>query len=447
MDPNRHPGDTGAMRRQSDHPQSLYIYTAAIIIAGAVAFLWAAGAFPVSEVISLTSTGGSEGVLLGVVYWIGLGLLGGMRVERLHGHGVLTFHFPFIIAALALGGPTAGALVALISTIERRELRDAPWYGVLSNHASYTLAAIAGGVTMLGAREGLAAIGFTDPQAVELVAIVLGSLVLAVSATAMAAGTIVLRDELTVAESLRVFDTGYRTTAAAEVVLGWMLWLTYSEVGWWAAAIVAALVLVLWSGHDARERARFDHLSGCLSRTAFDTRLSEALGTIDRQRRTIALIAIDLDGFKAVNDLNGHAVGDEVIREVGARLRSSIRLTDAAVRRGGDEFGVLLADIDDDPTAIAAAERILDAIGRPIELDDRTVAVGASMGLHVVMPGDKVPTVTRLHDLTDKLMYDAKFRGGGLRVYERRRRSTDRESTDRLPTDLSSPLGVLAEDP
>lgn len=214
--------------------------------------------------------------------------------------------------------------------------------------------------------------------------------------------------------------------------------LTYSEVGWWAAAICAALVLVVWSGHDARERARFDSLSGCLSRTAFDARLTDALDGVERHARSVALIAIDLDGFKMINDTNGHAVGDEVIREVGARLRSSIRLTDAAVRRGGDEFGVLLADVEDEPTATQAAERILGAIRRQIELDDRVVSVGASMGLFIIEPGDRIPTVTRLHDLTDKLMYDAKFHGGGLRSNERRR-----STTYDPPFDVSSPPGAL----
>ena len=117
-----------------------------------------------------------------------IGLLGGTRVERLHGHGVLTFHFPFIIAALALGGPTAGALVALISTIERRELRDMPWYGLLSNHAALTMAAVAGGLTILGTRSLLASLAPQEVQAAELVAIVAGSVVLAMTATGLAAG-------------------------------------------------------------------------------------------------------------------------------------------------------------------------------------------------------------------------------------------------------------------
>ena len=88
MDQPRHLRDTGAMRRQTDHPLEVYVYTGAIIVAGIVAFLWTAQSFPIAETISLTATGGSEGVFLGLAFWTLLGLAGGMRVERLHGHGV-----------------------------------------------------------------------------------------------------------------------------------------------------------------------------------------------------------------------------------------------------------------------------------------------------------------------------------------------------------------------
>jgi diguanylate cyclase (GGDEF)-like protein len=401
-------------RRRFDHSPQLYGYTAATIIAGAAILAWSALTFPISEVISLTAGGGREGVLLGLVFWVGIGLLGGTKVERLQGHGVLTFHFPFIIAALALGGPTAGALVALISTIERRELRDVPWYGILANHASLTIAAVAGGVTILGTRVVLAPLVPQEAQAVELMAIVAGSLVLALTATALAAGTVVLRDRLTVSEAVRVYDGGFRTTAAAEVVLGWMLWLTFVMIGWWASLICATFVLVMWNAHDAREIARHDAMTGLLSRAGFDARLTDALDGVRRRGRVAALLAIDLDGFKGINDTYGHDTGDDVIRAVGARLRAAIRLTDAAVRRGGDEFGVLLMDVEDKPTAENAARRIHRAICEPIELDDRTVDVGASVGVVVIVPSDRMPSVGRLHDRADRIMYQSKVDGGGV---------------------------------
>src|SRR5258706_8646323 len=76
---------------------ALYAYTAATIVAGLVALVWATVSFPIWPTISLTQAGGKEGILLGLLFWILIGLLGGMRVEQLHGYGVLTFHLPFII--------------------------------------------------------------------------------------------------------------------------------------------------------------------------------------------------------------------------------------------------------------------------------------------------------------------------------------------------------------
>ena len=195
-----------------------------------------------------------------------------------------------------------------------------------------------------------------------------------------------------------------------------MLWLTYVMIGWWAALICATFVLVMWNGHDAREIARHDAMTGLLSRAGFDARLSDALEAVRKRGRAAALLAIDLDGFKGINDTHGHAVGDDVIRAVGARLRSAIRLTDAAVRSGGDEFGVLLVDVDDRLTAEAAARRIHDTICEPIELHDRVVGVGASIGVVVIAASARMPSIGRLHDSADRLMYEAKRAGGGLQM-------------------------------
>lgn len=403
-------------RRRSDHGPALYAYTAAIIFLAALACAWVATTYPIDEAISLTMAGGSEGILLGLVFWIALGLLGGTRVQHLRGHGVLTFHLPFIIAAMALGGPAAGAVVAVISTTERREFREAPWYGVLANHAGLALAAIAGGVTLVLVRDGVTAWLPGASHSVELAAIAAGSLVLAVVVTAIVGGIFILRDRLTVREAIRVYDTAYRSTAAAEVVLGWMLYLSYTTIGWWAALVAALLVLTIWQAHEATEMARHDALSGLLSRAGFEARFRSALDSVERRGHTIAILAIDLDGFKAVNDTHGHAVGDEVIREVGTRLRAGTRLTDVAGRRGGDEFSVVLTDVPDRATAEQLAGRLYDQLCASMQLDDRVVQVGASIGVYVLAPADRLPAAGRLHTLTDRLMYQAKEAGGGLRV-------------------------------
>jgi diguanylate cyclase (GGDEF)-like protein len=402
-------------RRRTDHSPALLTYTAVQVVAAAFVFAWVALSFPMAADISLTSTGGPEGILLGLVFWVAIGLLGGTRVERLHGHGVLTFHLPFIVAAMALGGPAAGAVVAMVSTIEAREFREAPWYGVLANHASLTLSAVAGGLVFEAVRIvlGMGLVG-VDAEAANLIAIVLASFVLTIVVTGLVAGTVILRDHLTLPEAIRVFDTSYRISASSEVVLGWILTFTYVSIGWWATIICATLVLVVWRGHDALEVARHDAMTGLLTRAGFDVRLADAIEAGQSRGQYAALLAIDLDGFKSINDDYGHAAGDDVIRAVGARLREQIRLTDSAVRRGGDEFSILLVDLPDAETASTSAARILARIRAPIEVDSGLVSVGASIGVYFIAPTDRPPTTGRLHDLTDRLMYEAKRRGGGL---------------------------------
>lgn len=411
----RLPGRSVNRRRRTDHSPALLAYTGVQVVAAAIAFAWVAVSFPMTPEISLTASGGREGILLGLVFWVVIGLLGGTRVERLHGHGVLTFHLPFIVAAMALGGPAAGAVVAVVSTFEAREFREAPWYGVLSNHASLALSAIAGGLVYyaVGTILDMGAVG-VDAQAGNLIAIVLASFVLTIVGTGLVAGTVILRDHLTFPEAVRVFDTSYRLSASSEVVLGWMLTFTYASIGWWATLICATLVLVVWRGHDALEISRHDAMTGLLTRAGFDVRLTAAIEAGHDRGQYAALLAIDLDGFKSINDKHGHAAGDDVIRAVGARLREQIRLTDSAVRRGGDEFSVLLTDLPDVATAAKSAERILARIREPIEVDTGLVSVGASIGVYFVAPSDRPPTTGRLHDLTDRLMYEAKQSGGGL---------------------------------
>ena len=133
-------------------------YTATTIVAGFGALAVATAMLLVSPDAGLRSDiaiGGLDGSVsgaAGVAVWILYALAGGTRMLRdPGGHATLTFHLPFIAAATILGGPVAGAWVAALGTVDRRELREAPWYGVLANHASLILAAFAGGLVFEGA--------------------------------------------------------------------------------------------------------------------------------------------------------------------------------------------------------------------------------------------------------------------------------------------------------
>jgi diguanylate cyclase (GGDEF)-like protein len=124
-----------------------------------------------------------------------------------------------------------------------------------------------------------------------------------------------------------------------------------------------------------------DVLTGLPNRALFQDRLGHALTQADQRARLVAVLFLDLDNFKVINDSLGHQAGDALLVEVARRLRTCLRAGDTVARQGGDEFTVLLQDIADESEANLVAERIGDALGTPFRLGDREVFVSASIGL------------------------------------------------------------------
>jgi len=394
-------------------------YTVATIVAG-IAVLGLVTAFgTLAGPIAVPMVAETWARPAGVLLWTLFGLAGSARVLRgPSGHGVLTFHLPFIVAAMVLGGPIAGGWVAFLASVERRELTgEVPWYGALANHAGLALAAIAGALLASLTTAGVAALGVPDGSGLMLVGAVVATFVFSVVSTGLAAGVVVLRDGLTLRETLHVFDRSFRGTLVAETVLGWVFVVTWLAVGWWAPALCAVLALALWRTNAAEAERDRDELTGLLSGKAFAVRVAEAALRGRRGIEGAAYVFIDLDGFKAVNDgPRSHDVGDEVLAELGARLRASIRITDAAGRRGGDEFMVLFVGVPDEATAVALADRVHALATAPYATRDGEHTVGASVGVARIVPGDRdfEPDLRRR---ADDAMYDAKLAGGGVRAW------------------------------
>ena len=162
-------------------------------------------------------------------------------------------------------------------------------------------------------------------------------------------------------------------------------------------------------GHQAFH----DPLTGLPNRKLFHDRVGRALARSQRRDDGVAVMFIDLDNFKTINDTFGHASGDEVIIEAGRRLEACARTSDTAARLGGDEFALLVEDVDEVGVA-ALADRILDALhGEPVVLNGRGVTLGASIGIAVAAPTDSADVLLRNADLA---MYQAKHRGRGRSV-------------------------------
>lgn len=161
---------------------------------------------------------------------------------------------------------------------------------------------------------------------------------------------------------------------------------------------------------ELENRALHDYLTRLPNRALFADRLKHALRRGRRDGEYVALLYVDLDRFKPINDRAGHAAGDELLREISARLRTVVRDADTVARLGGDEFAVLLETVDSETQAITAAERIVALVRAPVVVDGEEHQVGASVGIAVSSPETEQPE--QLVHQADVAMYDAKRRGG-----------------------------------
>lgn len=152
-----------------------------------------------------------------------------------------------------------------------------------------------------------------------------------------------------------------------------------------------------------------DPLTGLPNRRLLEDRLERALSAAARNQEQVAVLMIDLDGFKDVNDEFGHAAGDTVLKTLAGRLKQSVRDSDTVARTGGDEFVVLVRAIQQPSDAAALAENLLAAIGEPIRDGNVTLRVGASIGI-AMYPADTLHPA-QLVRMADKAMYDVKQSG------------------------------------
>ena len=408
-------GRTGAV---ADHRVALLTLTAVSIVAGLGALVWTTLTIPVLPAIDP----GLDGTVLagpngGVLLWIALGLVGSLRILPAPGGvTVWTFHFPFIAAAMVLGGPTAGAWVAFLSTLERRELETQPWYGALANHAVIAFAAVVGGLTVL-VLEGALVQLLDDRSLARLIATAAGTLVLALVSNAMAAATVILRERLTVSDFAEIFVQAFGRMTIAEIGLAWVFTVAYLAVGWWAPLALAVLILAVWPGDSEGP----DPLTGLPRLRAFERALDGKLGRVRRGLMPGGFVCfIDLDGFGLVNKdpKLGFAIGNEVLREIGKRIRGQVRAADIAARLGGDEFAVFFSGALEGEDALRIARRLETAIRRPVLTTAGVVEVGASIGIVIVNGATAGAGAAAILGEADSRSQAAKRAGGGVWIVE-----------------------------
>jgi len=212
---------------------------------------------------------------------------------------------------------------------------------------------------------------------------------------------------------------------AAAVLWGSALGLILAHAGQGETAAQAVMVAIpvgaamgevlSWYANRARDltnlemqRRLHDPLTGLANRMLLSLRLDHALARARRNAGVIAVMFLDLDGFKSINDRQGHGFGDELLIEVGSRLRATVREYDTVARLGGDEFVVVCEDLGDRAVASGLAQRILDAVARPIEHRKNDTLVTTSIGIALSEIGD---TAELILQRADTALYQAKARG------------------------------------
>jgi len=216
---------------------------------------------------------------------------------------------------------------------------------------------------------------------------------------------------------------------------------TWAPTGWdtlrhWTVLLATALdyeevVESLQRSEDLlRHAAHYDALTGLPNRSLFLDRLDQAILRAERHpERTFAVLFLDLDGFKHVNDSLGHGAGDDLLRQVANRISSSLRASDTAARFGGDEFALLASDLDGPDDHLGIAERLRRVLNRPFTVEGQQVTVGASVGIALGRAGNTPEEILRD---ADTAMYRAKSRD---------RRSSGGPDPDLNDPDLINPGG------
>lgn len=202
--------------------------------------------------------------------------------------------------------------------------------------------------------------------------------------------------------------------------------------------------------HDISERrkftehiaflAKYDGLTGCANRREFIEGLSTAIDACQSNGRKIAVLFIDLDGFKQINDNHGHQVGDSLLKLIAKRFQKTLRDSDLLGRVGGDEFVVSIILDSKGETASHIASRLMESLKEPFIIDDRTLSVGASIGISLY-PNDGL-TADEVMNEADIAMYQAKVEGGGcIRLFDQALRERS-EQVDRLLSRLRKAISL-----
>ena len=325
----------------------------------------------------------------------------------------LIFSFALLIGAGAAGAILALALAELFVYFLRSKPLTRSLFNIAQNTVSLTAAAF-----VLSLLTDVPRGGPPFFQTGDLPGILASMVVFFLVSTALTSTWFALRRETAILDHLRrdlVFRAG---VGGASLALAPVVVVT-SEHSLALIPLLLLPVLALYKGGRQAAlneyQALHDDLTGLPNRVLLHDRIHQSVLGIERDKSLVAVMLMDLDRFKEVNDTLGHHSGDLLLKQIGPRLRSILRESDTIARLGGDEFGILLPNVADRPAAVQVADKIKRALDLPFEIQGLKLNIEASIG--IAFAPDHGREVETLIQRADVAMYVSKGSGSGYAIY------------------------------
>jgi diguanylate cyclase (GGDEF)-like protein len=415
--------------RVSRRPGALRAYLTTVTVVGLLVIGWTVWS---TDLDALTGMSGREALVIGTCF--ALVVLGELRPVlgfRSHDAVGVALSVTFVFSLLLHFGALPAILLNAVATLLAGVLHHKAMSRTLYNVSQYALTIAVGGAV-------LAALGRTptlaDPWTPSKLSDVL--VVAAVAAACLLTNDGLVSVAVGLFEGVSPLDAFLVDIRFEAVVSGAQYLLAPLVVVLMAhapALIVLAVVPMLAIHHsvaasgESRRQATHDDLTGLANRKGLVAETRRVLAQTQWYGSRSALIMLDLDRFKEVNDALGHPVGDEVLRRVAERLKAALRPDDLVARLGGDEFAVLLRSVRDERAALEVADRLSAALDERLEVNGQLIDVEASIGI-AIAPEHGID-YEALMSRADVAMYQAKEDRTGPQVYDARR---DASSSSRL---------------
>jgi diguanylate cyclase (GGDEF)-like protein len=385
------------------------VYLCAVTVAGWAALLWIIHS-------KGTAVFGHSAVVWVLAPLVVLGELFPIRVQRGDAEDELSVSTPFSLSLLVLAGLGPAAVVQAVASAISDVVRQRPLSRALFNVAQYTLSLVVAWTAIDVAGTN----GFRDRP---LAAGDIGLLVLSAAAFFACNNTLpavaqALYQRLPVWRYL-IDDLLFQLGVAGALFGMVPLVIATAHISLpFVPLVLLPLGAVYKSASDHAKtayEATHDSLTGLPNRAAFTLRLHEVLEAAEHRGQRSAVVLVDLDRFKEVNDTLGHAAGDQLLQGVGARLRALVRPSDQVARLGGDEFAIVLPDLEAHEVE-GLATRVLTALERPFAIEEANVDTDASLGIALVPMHGSQPNEVFRH--ADVALYEAKRTHAGYTMYD-----------------------------